>query len=296
MALPPPFRVRGKRSPKDLIARKKLKTKRRSRVSERRAAIGDGLAPKACRPFALFMKDHCNVHKGASKDAHAQEMKRLGQKWRDLPPSEKEAYRAKCAAEFEAQRVQLRVQGVKFRQHLLPECKGQRLEPFSSSQSENTIKQEQQEDVRIGAFRCHTDPKTQDGSCLYVGEGSYGAVLLSDNHQGRKCVVKVYKHRIQDGDMQHEASMMKAVRAKVCQSCLCFFPEVLAVEERKLPFPHLVLSFGGPCVKSVLSEVRHCPPKVILIIKTFTESNCVGGAVAQRKLIRSLSSKPLTRV
>ena len=162
-----------------------------------------GLAPKACRPFALYLKKNSTVQKGASRAEHAAEMKRLGQAWKRLPSSEKDAYRAQCQDEFQAQRQSLRIQGVYFRGNAEVNAEDGTSEEVSEASGEK-------KHFEIGEFRCCTQVSS-DGSCKYLGEGSYGAVLMSHIESGRKAAVKLFKHASKSSDLDREAERSDAL-------------------------------------------------------------------------------------
>eukprot|EP00435_Cladocopium_sp_Y103_P021644 s3667_g5.t1 len=241
----PKMRLSGKHSVQQHC--RKLRLAKRTRKTQRSQAIAEGLAPKACRPFALYFKKHTRVRKGATKAEHAAEMKRLGKVWKGLPSSEQEEYRAQCQDQFQAQRETLRIQGVNFR------CKGNAKAHAEDGASEEVAEASGgNKHFEIGQFRCWTQDSS-DGSCLYVGEGSYGAVLMSQTESGRKAVVKVFKHASRSGDLDHEAAILQRLQDELVPGCRCWFPEVLCVERRKVPFPHMALDYGGPSLHTVLA-------------------------------------------
>ena len=208
-----------------------------------------GLAPKACRPFALYLKKNSTVQKGASRSEHAAEMKRLGQAWKRLPSSEKDAYRAQCQDEFQEQRQSLRIQGVYFRGNAEVNAEVNAEDGTSEEVSEASGEKNHFE---IGEFRCWTQVSS-DGSCKYLGEGSYGAVLMSHIESGRKAAVKLFKHASKSSDLDREAAILQRLQSEVTPCCRCWFPEVLCVERRKVPFPHMALDYGGPSLHTVLA-------------------------------------------
>ena len=149
----------------------------------RMKAVAEGMAPKACRPFALFMKNCCRVRKGASKSEHIREMKRLGKAWKQLSEAERAEYRRQSQDLFREQRSCLRSHGIPFW------CSTAGEESTSTDAAVEDAQPEQ--GARIVKFQCWHEEGSK--SCVYVGEGSYGCVLLSNNDVGRKAVIKVFK-------------------------------------------------------------------------------------------------------
>ena len=207
-----------------------------------------GMAPKACRPFALFMKTCSQVRKGASRSEHFEEIKRLGKAWKQLPLAEQNQYRRKSQDLFQEQRATLRSHGVRLRCPQAAEERAGQDEQVGEGGQSSQLEGE----TIVGKFRCWKE-EGSDGSCMYVGEGSYGCVLLSQTDSGRKVVVKVFKHSSRDDDMQYEVSILQRLQTEVPASCHCWFPEVLFVEERRVPFPHMALDYGGPSLHKVLT-------------------------------------------
>ena len=162
-----------------------------------------GLAPKACRPFALYLKKNSTVQKGASRAEHAAEMKRLGQAWKRLPSSEKDAYRAQCQDEFQEQRQSLRIQGVYFRGNAEVNAEDGTSEEVSEASGEKNH-------FEIGEFRCWTQVSS-DGSCKYLGEGSYGAVLMSH--------IEVAEKLLSSFSSMRPRAVTWTVRLLFCSAC-----------------------------------------------------------------------------
>ena len=230
----PKFRLNGKRSVKQhqkMVRNAKPKRKQTLRMR----AVAEGIAPKACRPFALFMKSCCEVQKGASKSEHIEEMKRLGRAWKQLPPAEKDEYRRKCQDLFREQRSSLRSHGVPLRGSLAAEESASKDEAVEDAERPQLEK----ETSTIGKFQCWQE-EGSDGSCVYVGEGSYGCVLLSQDDVGRKVVIKVFKNSCREDDLQYEVSVLRRLQHDLPLSCQCWFPDLLFVEERRVPFPHSI--------------------------------------------------------
>jgi serine/threonine protein kinase len=206
-------------------------------------AVAEGMAPKACRPFALFMKNCCRVRKGASKSEHIREMKRLGKAWKQLSEAERAEYRRQSQDLFREQRSCLRSHGIPFW------CSTAGEESTSTDAAVEDAQPEQ--GSRIGKFQCWQEEGSN--SCVYVGEGSYGCVLLSTNDVGRKAVIKVFKHSSREDDLQYEVSVLRRLEKELPLSCQCWFPEILAVEEERVPFPHIALDYAGPSLQKVLA-------------------------------------------
>ena len=104
-----PFRLRGKQTwPKKGRKVRKI-TSAKKACTHRHVAVTEGVAPKARRPFALFVRENNEVEKGSSRLAFAAEMRRLGAMWASLPDADKAKYRERCLEEFAKQRQALRL-------------------------------------------------------------------------------------------------------------------------------------------------------------------------------------------
>ena len=64
----------------------------------------------------------------------------------------------------------------------------------------------------------------------------------------------MFKHASRDDDLQYEVSVLQRLQKEMPASCRCWFPEVLFVEERRVPFPHIALEYGGPSLHTVLAK------------------------------------------
>ena len=82
----PKFRLRFKQP----CPPRKDKCQSREHIA-RKAAVSEGLVPKARRPFALFLKEKSILKPGSSRLQYQKEMKKLGRAWKALLPAERRA-------------------------------------------------------------------------------------------------------------------------------------------------------------------------------------------------------------
>ena len=131
------------------------------RPTVRMQAVAEGMAPRACRPFALFVKSNTRLRKGASKSEHIEEMKRLGKAWKQLPLAEQDEYRRKSQDLFREQRETLRMQGVRMR------CRPAAEEPPQDEAvgKEDVQNSQPEGGTTIGNFQCWKE-EGSDGSCM----------------------------------------------------------------------------------------------------------------------------------
>ena len=197
-----------------------------NRIKNRRALVSLGLAPRASRPFALFLKEQYAVEKKASRAEHQAEMKRVGAMWRNLDPESKATFRAKSQEQFNSQRQAVLKKVYPSSDHVAAAQKMEKFGNFSMLQHD-------------------------DGCTSLAGEGSYGQVLLAWSNQRRLSAIKVFKTSDPE-DLKHEALMYS--RVKSATDCPSFFPELLAVEEKAKPFPHLAFAYCGLSLGHLLSS------------------------------------------
>ena len=204
----------------------------------RASAVTEGLAPKARRPFALFLKEKSQALKGSTRDDCAAEMKKLGTEWKRLSDAEKNVYKAMCQQEIVSQRSAMKAAGLPMRRsrRAPAACRG----PSGPSgptgkASSDTLP------VHLGGFKLLSSGSERS----HLGEGSYGAVLLGQAKDGRQCAVKVFKSRDSVEDLQHEARVLKHLQGALQPSEHNFFPCLYAAEESRNPFPFLALELGG---------------------------------------------------
>ena len=115
-AMQPTLRLRGKRrwAPRRVIQHaERIDTppSKKVRQHRRKALVHTGEVPKARRAFALYVQAHSRVPKGSSRSAFSEEMRKLGEAWRQASVEEKAAYRAQSQDEYEKQREAMREKG-----------------------------------------------------------------------------------------------------------------------------------------------------------------------------------------
>ena len=173
------------------------------------------MVPRACKPFALFVKEHVAAHKGAGRDVWRQEMKRLGRLWQSLPQQEKEKYQIKSGGEFANQRAVMQQHGLTCR-------KARAAAVEVKPDVEATNEQCQPQPLLIGEYKVATDG-LDSPSCQKLGEGSHGSVFLCLDQFHRCCAVKVFKRSDVLADVKHEASVLKRLQTELGQDLTGFF-------------------------------------------------------------------------
>lgn len=223
LLLLPNVRIRGKTTLNKSNGRKPPP----KRIRHRKELVKQGLAPKACRPFALFLKEQYAVGKNAGRAEHQAEMKRVSAMWKNLDAESKALFQTKSQEQFESQRQILlkKAYPIPSNAHV-----------FAASKMKN-----------FGNF---TMLQRGDGCTSFAGEGSYGQVFLAWSKGHRLCAIKVFKTSDPE-DLKHEALMCS--RVKSCTDSPSFFPELLAVEENAKPFPHLAFAYCGLSLGQMLS-------------------------------------------
>lgn len=84
--------------------------------TDRSRAVHQGSVPKARKAFAFFLQENSKVDKGASKEAFAQDMKKIGQLWVALPDDQKKVYRERSLQEVATQHAAMMRLGFHVRQ------------------------------------------------------------------------------------------------------------------------------------------------------------------------------------
>lgn len=252
-ALAPTHRLRGKTTVKfqghggsgskvqrSKVQRSKLqktcKAKLKAQIS-RAEAVKEGLIPKARRAFALFTQEQSSVATGSSREAFAAELKELGRKWSALPEAEKAIYKARSAAEFQAQREKMVRCGMFVRGSL---------EPRDKLHEDNNDKRDCDQDqslknLKIGPYTIAMPEQT--GSDSVLGNGSYGKVFTAFC-SGRACALKVFRSRHAEEEAGHEVSQYKMLE-KLPASYRQWFPELLSSDAAGVPFPWMSTSLCG---------------------------------------------------
>ena len=240
---PPKFRLRFKQ-PWPCPPRK---NKRQRRETVRKIAVSEGLVPKACRPFALFLQEKSVLKPGSSRLQYQKEMKKLGRAWKALLPAEQQQYKVKCQDEFLQQRAAMKARGLPVRKAVWgdepkqPKCtQPQQLQQCTKNSANPLIS-------KIDDFMVLPDKAP-------LGEGSYGSVLASIGPHGKMCAVKVYKCSKSMVDFKQELLVLKLISNSLEPVKQLLFPVFLKAEESKKPFPFVALDFGGPSLLQVLRE------------------------------------------
>lgn len=215
----------------------------RPKKSIRKAAILEGIVPKARRPFALFLQERSQVSKGSARQDFIDEMKSLGRAWKALAASEKASYKQRCQKEFVEQRGAMKARGLPVRRAAAQESVQPQMpeppQPPQPPDAESTVITE------LGGFKVIQGREP-------LGEGSYGCVLASIGPQGCFGATKVYKCNKGMADFQQEVHVFKLLEEKLEPHCRRFFPSYYTSDDRRKPFPFVVLEYGGPSALQVL--------------------------------------------
>lgn len=225
----------------------------RKRPTVRNNAVSEGMAPKARRPFALFLLESSTVPKGSAKADFVHEMKLLGKKWKALPQTAKELYKHRCKEEFSQQRDALRAHGVQVRkpvgaQHTRQNQPSQPPQLSQPSQPPDTTDGHVKGSDALWAFG---NVKVQAGQAP-LGEGSYGNVLQGMMPNGRLCAVKIFKCKKRLLSLEQEVLLLNLIKEKMAEQERCLFPALWAVDSKNNPFPYMVLEHGGTSLLQVL--------------------------------------------
>ena len=237
----PKFRLRFKQP----CPPRKDKCQSREHIA-RKAAVSEGLVPKARRPFALFLKEKSILKPGSSRLQYQKEMKKLGRAWKALLPAEKQQYKLKCQEEFLQQRAAMKAQGLPLRKEARGEPEQRKSAPPQQLQ-QRTKNRAKQLISKIDDFEVLPDREP-------LGEGSYGTVLASMGPHGSMCAVKVYKCSKSMVDFKQELLVLNLIRDRLEPVKQLLFPVFLKADESKKPFPFVALEFGGPSLLQVLQE------------------------------------------
>ena len=153
----------------------KTRVLRRPKVSKSRKfrgeAVRSGLAPKARKPFALYVMGNSLVKPGAAKSQYQAELKRLGQAWKRLTPSQQAHYNERSMAELEAQR-----QAVMSAREKRSNDEGQVSNvPVSGNDQSN--------EYWLGPYK--VKKSGHNGFSAVAGQGPYGKVCIARGECGR---------------------------------------------------------------------------------------------------------------
>ena len=231
-----------------------LKTRQ---IGSRKAAVAEGLVPKARRPFALYVKEKSQLCKGASKQDYQEEMKTLGRAWRSEAAEVREAYGRKCHQEFLEQRDSMRVQGLPLRKQVLKS-----IEAVRPVVDKKALGEKMADYIQVGRFEILTDREP-------LGEGTYGCVLPAWGPSGRLCAVKVYKCKkgSQMHDFKQEVMVFQQIE-KIPLPERMLFPFFIEADASGKPFPFVALEFGGPSLFQVLQDKGAMDQQSVLCVSS----------------------------
>ena len=221
----------------------------KKRRSIRAPAAKQGLAPKARKAFAIFLKEKSSVAKGASREACLNDMKRVAAAWRLLPESEKAKYKACSAAEFKAQRDSLLQNGIYVREHNAD--KQPRPEP-------QPLDQDLTESFKVGPYVV----KCPDSSKATLGGGTYGKVFLAFSKDGRPVALKLFRTRFGKQEASHEIEQYKALDS-LEGADRQWFPAFMGGDAAAAPFPWMALAFAGTSLSNHLRAHGPLPKEVL---------------------------------
>ena len=214
----------------------------------RKAAVAEGMAPKARRPFALFVLENSAVPKGSAKADFLKEMKRLGRKWGALPQADKDKYKLRCKQEFTEQRDALKIHGFQIRRPLDLE----RAQPSQPSQPSELCTMDSDCAVKEGDVAWKFGNVTVPGRQAPLGEGSYGNVVRGMTPNGRPCAVKIFKCSRTLQSLKQEVLVLNLIKDKIAEQDRHLFPALLATDSKRNPFPFMVLEYGGTSLLQVI--------------------------------------------
>jgi hypothetical protein len=152
--------------------------KKPAAASQFRAAVREGVVPRARRPFVLFFQELASTAEFRHIEAK-HKMKLIAERWKHADASTKARLKELSDAEFQVQRLKCATAGIKRRQTTGARSQ-EAVEPAAASPS------------------CSGTPATatlfgnlEVDNAPPLGQGSFGRVLLTtDRETGRKLVVK----------------------------------------------------------------------------------------------------------
>ena len=218
------------------------------------------LAPKARRPFPLFVKENCVVKKGASREEFLAEMRRLSSLWHALPEKQRQNYRTQSAHEFAPQRNELAAHGILPRTSqslLLPTAKRQRL--GLGDQTETALKEAGSAIATVGPYELEplAGPEGAAEKGSKVGQGSYGKVFKCKSETGRLLAVKVFTGNGSDDSAVRELAQHYKLQGELTQQDLLWFPAVVAADPAAEPCGWVAYEFAGQSLHSMLRAQGH---------------------------------------
>lgn len=253
----PRMRLFGKQKPDD--PRMLTVTKQQKQANKRKAAIAQGLVPKARRGFALFVMDHSKVPAGATKQEHIAAMQAMSKEWKKMTEEQKAVFKARSAQEFQSQRDALMRLGLSART-----LRGQTKDPCAKSQT--SIEPGAFADIgddgvgekfHIGSFVVHSG-----SSASVLGGGSYGKVFAASCAQGRLCAVKVFRSRHAEEEAKIEIEKYKNL-SQLPATHRRWYPELLDFDASGQPWPYMALSFAGSSLSKLLSTEGPFPADLV---------------------------------
>ena len=224
-------------------ARKPKAQRSRARASgatARSAAIKEGVAPKARKPFALFMMEHGQLRKGASREAFQQEMKRLAQEWKSLPASSRQKFKDMSSQEEARQRAALSEHGIFARRAWAGPKGGSAAQPDPEKVSAPLLQ-------AIGPFKVMSKPDMS----VQLGCGSYGKVCLCTSVHGGKHAVKLFTSKHGKEDADRELQVFQQLQKLPAEDAR-WFPALRNFDTKGDPFPWIALQFCGASLADVL--------------------------------------------
>ena len=219
--------------------------------TDRSRAVHQGLIPKARKAFALFLQENSKVDKGSSKEAFAQDMKKIGQLWAALPDDQKRVYQERSLQEMAAQHAAMMRLGLHVRH---PSHASQAPGPRSTVHGPNP----EGADSRPKNFKI--GPYTVVENVGHVlGGGSYGKVFCATGEDGRTAAIKLFRQRDGMDDAKHEADVYRRI-SELASTHQRWFPQMLNANVHGAPFPWVAISFEGHSLQCWLGSNGPVPP------------------------------------
>eukprot|EP00435_Cladocopium_sp_Y103_P023732 s2481_g5.t1 len=202
----------------------------------RKAALKDGLCPKARRPFAIYLSENYQLKRGqGSKDEHAREMKRVGAQWKRLSAAKKATYHARSAEEVRQQHIAMSAAGVFCKQ--LPQM------PCQTDEAKAPLCSQQVTVALQGAFRLQQK----------LGEGFYGKVFEAFcKSTGKVVVLKLFSGRHSEANLLRETGWLKLLVSELGHHYHTYFCSVFASDPAVEPCPWFSMEHGGQSLDRIL--------------------------------------------
>ena len=202
----------------------------------RKAALKDGLCPKARRPFAIFLSENYTLKKGqGTKEEHAREMKRVSAQWKGLTAAKKVSYRDRSAEEVRQQHIAMSTAGVF--------CKRLPQMPCQTDEAKPTLCSQQVPVALQGALRLQQK----------LGEGSYGKVYEAFcKNTGKIVVLKLFSGRHSRTNMLRETDWLSLLLSELGDRYHTYFCSVFASDPAAEPCPWYSMEHGGQSLDKIL--------------------------------------------